>query len=508
MTRVNFIDTTLRDAHQCLWATRMTTAQMLPVAPILDEVGFECIELVGGAVFDVCVRFLREDPWERMRIVRRVITRTPLMALERGQSIFTFDLFPDDVVELTLRRFAANGMRYVTTYDALNDTRNIEVAVRAARAAGLYVLVWLVYSLSPVHTDEYFATKAREVVRLGADAVVLKDASGLLTPDRVRTLVPALKAASAPLPVHVVTHCTTGLGPLSLLEAIRSGVDTVHTATSTLAHGASEPPTEWTARHARRLGFEVPLAVDRLAPVADYFRYVAAREGKPVGRIAEYDPFYYEHQIPGGMISNLRAQLREAGLEHRLDAILEESVRVRQELGYLVMVSPFSQFVVTQAVLNVMHGERYRIVPDEVRRYVLGYYGRPAAPIDPDVLDRVAGREQPVTARPGELLAPALDRVRRERGPFGSDDDLLLAVFYNPEHCRRLADAGPIRTDYPVGSTPLMTLVKELAARPDLRAVRLVRKAGAGRGPAVPGSGREGDVATRDVGDRSRPARA
>jgi oxaloacetate decarboxylase alpha subunit len=473
---VNFVDTTLRDASQCLWATRMTTAQMLPVAPILDDVGFECIELVGGAVFDVCVRFLREDPWERMRILSKVITKTPLMALERGQSVFTFELFPDDVVELTMERFAANGMRYVTTYDAINDTRNIEVAIRAARKSGLYVLVWLVYSLSPVHTDEYFAAKATEVIGLGADAVVLKDASGLLTPDRMKTIVPALKAACGPVPVHVVTHCTTGLGPLSLLEAIRNGVDTVHTATSTLAHGASEPPTEWTARNARRLGFDVPLNVELLQPVAEHFRYVAAREGKPVGEIAEYDPSYYEHQIPGGMISNFVSQLREVRLEHRLDAILEECARVRKELGYLVMVSPFSQYVATQAVLNVIHGERYKIIPDEIRRYVLGHYGRPAAPIDPVVLDRIVGSDRPVTVRPGELLPPALDRVRRERGPFDSDDDLLTAVFYSPEHCRKLRDARPIPTEYPVGGTPLVTLIKELAARRDIRAVTLVEK--------------------------------
>jgi len=474
--KINVIDTTLRDAHQCLWATRMTTAQMLPIAGILDEAGFECIELVGGAVFDVCVRFLREDPWERMRIVSRVVTRTPLMGLERGQSVFTFELFPDDVVELTMQRFAANGMKYVTTYDAINDMRNIEVAIRAARGAGLYVLVWLVYSLSPIHTDEYFAEKAREAIRLGGDAIVLKDASGLLTPDRVKTIIPALKVACGPVPVHLVTHCTTGLGPLSVLEAIKAGVDTVHTATSALAHGASEPPTEWTVRHARRLGYDVPVNIDRLPEVAEHFRYVAAREDKPLGEIAEYDPFYYEHQIPGGMISNMMSQLREVALDHRLEEILEETARVRKELGYLVMVSPFSQYVMTQAVLNVLHAERYRIIPDEIRRYVLGHYGRPAAPIDPLVLDRVAGSDRPVTVRPGELLAPGLPRVRRERGPFDSDDDLLTAVFYNPEHCQKLVDAGPIRTDYPIGRTPLVTLVKELAARPHIRSVMVVKK--------------------------------
>ena len=476
MRKVSFIDTTLRDAHQSLWSTRMTTAMMLPVAPILDRLGFEAIDLVGGAVFDVCVRYLLEDPWERMRIMSRVITQTRLIVMTRGQSLFTFELFPDDVVELTAKRIAANGIRYTTPYDALNDIRNLEVPVRAAKAAGLYVAAGVVYTISPVHTDAYYTGKFRELLRLGVDAVFLKDPSGLLKPERVQTLIPVLRTAVGALPLQLHTHCLTGLGPICALEAIRLGVDTVHTATSVLAHGASQPPTEWVARNARRLGFEVSLNVDGLQPVADHFRYIAAREGKPLGRVAEYDPFHYEHQIPGGMISNLRSQLRDIGLEHRLDEILEESARVRRELGYPIMVSPFSQFVATQAALNVIQGERYATVPDEIRKYALGYYGQLPAPVDPDVLDRIVGREQPVTARPGELLAPALERVRRERGPFTSDDDLLLAVFYNPEQYLKLVNARPIRTEYPVGRTPLATLIKELAARGDIVSVKLIGK--------------------------------
>lgn len=476
MRKVSFIDTTLRDAHQSLWSTRMTTAMMLPVAPILDRLGFEAIDLVGGAVFDVCVRYLLEDPWERMRIMSRVITKTPLIVMTRGQSLFTFEFFPDDVVELTAKRIAANGIRYTTPYDALNDIRNLEVPARAAKAAGLYVAAGIVYTISPVHTDEYYAAKVRELIRLGADAIFLKDPSGLLKPERVHTLIPMLRAAVGILPLQLHTHCLTGLGPICALEAIRLGVDTVHTATSVLAHGASQPPTEWVARTARRMGFEVSLDVDGLQPVAEHFRYVAAREGKPLGRIAEYDPFHYEHQIPGGMISNFRSQLRDIGLEYRLDEILEESARVRQELGYPIMVSPFSQFVATQAVLNVIQSERYATVPDEIRKYALGYYGQLPAPMDPDVMDRIVGKEQPVTARPGELLAPALERVRNERGPFASDDDLLLAVFYSPDQYAKLVGARPIKTEYPVGRTPLLTLIKELAARPDITSVKLIKK--------------------------------
>lgn len=471
MRHVSFVDTTLRDAHQCLWATRMTTAQMLPVAPLLDAAGFECLELVGGAVFDVCVRFLHENPWERMRILSRIVTKTPLMALERGQSVFTFEQFPDDIVELVMQRFAANGIRYVTTYDPINDMRNIEVAVRAAHNAGLYVLVWLGYSLSPIHTDDYFARAARHAIRLGADAIVMKDASGLLTPERVRTLVPALKAVCGAIPLHMVTHCTTGLGPMSLLEGIQAGADAVQTASSSLAHGASEPPTEWTVRNARRLGFDVDVDVQLVARVSEYFRYVAERERKPVGEIAEYEPFYYEHQIPGGMISNMMSQLRETKLENRLTEILEETVRVRKELGYLVMWSPFSQFVMTQSVLNVLSGERYKVIPDEVRRYVLGYYGRPAAPIDPIVLERVAGSDTPYTGRPADRLEPIVERIRRKDGPFDSDDDLLLRAFYSPEQVRTLANAGPISVDYPVMETPLLTLLKELSIRGGIRSI-------------------------------------
>jgi oxaloacetate decarboxylase (Na+ extruding) subunit alpha len=474
---VRFIDVTLRDAHQSLWSTRMTTAMMLPVAPALDRAGFEAIDLVGGAVFDVCVRYLREDPWERMRIMSRAITRTPLIVMTRAQSLFTFEVFPDDVVALTAERIAANGIRYVTPYDALNDLRNLIVPVRASKAAGLYVDGGIVYTVSPVHTDEYYARKARELVALGVDAVFLKDPSGLLTPARTRTLIPALRDAVGAVPLQLHSHCLTGLAPLCALEAIGLGVDAVHTATSPLAHGASHPPTEWLARNARRMGYAVDLDVEGLAPVADYFRYVAAREGKPLGAVAEYDLFHYEHQVPGGMISNLRSQLRDLGIEHRLHEILEEAAQVRRDLGYPIIVSPFAQFVVTQAVLNVVGGERYRTVPDEVRKYALGHYGELAASVDPTVLDRIAGKEAPVTARPGELLPPGVERARRERGPFASDDDLLLSIFYSADQHAALAAARPIPTEYPVALSPLVTLVKELAARPSVRSLWLVKEA-------------------------------
>jgi oxaloacetate decarboxylase (Na+ extruding) subunit alpha len=476
MRTIRFIDTTLRDAHQCLWSTRMTTAMMLPIAGDLDRAGFEAIDLAGGAVFDVCVRYLREDPWERMRIMSAVVTRTPLIVMTRGQSLFTFELFSDDVVALTAQRIAANGIRYHTPYDALNDVRNLWTSVRAGKAAGLYVAAGVVYTISPVHTDDYYVRKAREIVALGVDAIFLKDPSGLLTPERVQTLIPALRAAVGELPLQLHTHCLTGLGPLAALEAVRLGVDVVHTATSVLANGASQPSTEWAASNVRRLGFAVDLDLDALEPVREHFRFVAEREGKPLGAIAEYDSFHYEHHVPGGMISNLRSQLREMGMEEKLEAILTEMALVRKELGYPIIVSPFAQFVATQATLNVIGGERYKTIPDEVRRYALGYYGELAAPIEPNLYDRIVGDAQPVRERPGDLIPPSLERVRRERGPFDSDDDLLLAVFYSEEHYGALKAAGQIWRDYySVERTPLLTLIKELASRPTVASFRLVK---------------------------------
>jgi oxaloacetate decarboxylase (Na+ extruding) subunit alpha len=473
---IRLVDVTLRDAHQCLWATRMTTAMMADIAPRLDRAGFEAIDLVGGAVFDVCVRYLREDPWERMRILSGWVKNTPLIVMTRGQSLFTFEFFPDDIVELTAQRIFANGIRYHTPYDALNDMRNMAVPVRAAKRAGLYTAGGVVYTLSPVHTDDYYARKTRELIKLGVDAVYIKDPSGLLTPERAHTLVPALKAVCGALPLHLHSHCLTGLAPYTALRAIALGVDVVHTATSTLANGASHPATEGFVQNARRDGFAVPLDLAPVAEVAERLRYIAARESKPLGHIVEHDAFHYEHQMPGGMISNLKSQLAPLGIAHRLPDVLEEAARVRHDLGYPIIVSPFAQFVMTQAVLNVMGKERYATVPDEVRKYVLGYYGEIAGPIDPNLFDRIAKGAAPTTARPGDLIEPGIPRVRRERGPFASDDDLLLAAFYSDGQYRALKAAGPIKTDYPLASTPLVTLLKEIALRPDIRSFHIVKR--------------------------------
>ena len=471
---IKLVDVTLRDAHQCLWATRMTTGMMAELAPRLDRAGFEAIDLAGGAVFDVCVRYLREDPWERMRILSRWVTNTPLIVMTRSQSLFTFEFFPDDIVELTAERIFANGIRYHTPYDALNDMRNMQVPVRAAKKVGLYTAGGIVYTVSPVHTDEYYGRKTRELVALGVDAVYIKDPSGLLTPERALTLVPAIKAACGRVPLQLHSHCLTGLAPHTACDAVQLGVDVVHTATSTLANGASHPSTEQFVRNIRRYGYSVDIDLAPVEEVADRLKYIAKREGKPVGAIAEYDAFHYEHQMPGGMISNLKSQLAPLGIVHRLPEVLEEAARVRHDLGYPIIVSPFAQFVMTQAVLNVMSKERYATVPDEVRKYVLGYYGEIAGPIDQNLFDRIAKGAKPTCARPGDLLDPGIPKIRRERGPFASDDDLLLAAFYSQREFDALKAAGPIDTNYSLAPTPLVTLLKEIAQRRDIRSFHLV----------------------------------
>ena len=427
-------DETLRDAHQCLWSTRMTNEMMLPIAERMDRIGFDSIDLIGGAVWDVSVRFLREDPWERIRHVRKLVTKTPLNAIVRGQSLWTFEVFPNDVVELAMERLKANGISQVALYDQFNDLKNVEVCTAKANALGLRVLGNLVFSWSPVHTDKYYAQKAAHFVRIGADEITVKDPSGMLSVERIRTLIPALRAAIATVPINIHSHCMTGRAPEVLLAAADAGADKLHTAISPLAHGASHPPTEWIHDRLLEKGYTTGLDREALEDMAGYLRYMCHRWNKPRGEPVAFDARVLEHQMPGGMISNLRNQLRETGIEHRLEEILEETAQVRKDMGYVPVVSPTAQFMVTQAVLNVMQGERYKTVPDQLRRYVLGYYGTPPAPIAPELMDRAVRKgDKFVEGRCGDHIAPALDRLRSTRGPFKSDDDLLNAAFYGDD---------------------------------------------------------------------------
>ena len=468
--RFGFVDVTLRDGHQCLWSTRMTTAMMTPILGALDRVGYEYINILGGAVFDVCVRFLHENPYRRVGLLCSRLA-TPCDALTRGQSLYTFELFPDDVVALNSRVLAGLGIEVLTVYDALNDNRNVESSIRSAHEAGMQVNAMITYTLSPVHTDDYYVERARELMALHADFISIKDPTGLLTPDRARSLFPALIAVAGTTPLQLHSHCQSGLAPEVYGIAIEQGFRHGYTAAEPLANGASLPATEDIDARARALGRVTGIDCAALAEVSGYFSWLAEREGKPRGRIARYDPALYEHQIPGGMISNLRSQLNAMQLEHRLPEILDEAAQVRRDLGYPIVVSPFAQFIVTQAVLNVVQGERYRTIPDEVRKYAMGYYGRLAAEPSAEFMDRAdIGPHDFVTARPGEHIAPWLPRLRAELGAGASDEDLLLAAFYDDNLLAPLRKPAP---PYRFRTSPLHELIRHIGTRSGLTRARI-----------------------------------
>ena len=465
-----FIDVSLRDAHQCLWSTRMTTAMMTPILSRIDDVGYSYINILGGAVFDVCVRYLQENPWERVGLLCDRL-RTPCDGLTRGQSLYTFELFPDDIVSLNSQALARRGIEVLTVYDALNDNRNIESSVLSGHQAGMQVNAMMTYTLSPVHTDDYYVERTRELVLLKADFISIKDPTGLLTPDRARTLFPAVVRAAGRIPLQLHSHCQSGLAPEVYSVAIESGFRFGHTAVEPLANGASLPATEEVARRARELRAATSLDLEALSEVSGYFGWLCEREGKPRGQVAQYDPALYEHQVPGGMISNLKSQLQVMQMEHRLPEILNEAAQVRRDLGYPIVVSPFAQYIVTQAVLNVVQGERYKTIPDEVRKYAMGYYGKLAAEPSQAFLERANIKPgEMATERPAAHIPPGLPRLRSQLGSTASDEELLLAAFYDKELLAPLAKPAPA---YQFRTWPLYELIRYMGTRSDIGRARI-----------------------------------
>ncbi|WP_310453037.1 pyruvate carboxylase subunit B [Sulfuritalea sp.] len=464
------VDVTLRDAHQCLWSTRMTTSSMTPILSRIDDVGYEYINILGGAVFDVQVRYLQENPWERVGMLCDRL-RTPCDGLTRGQSLYTFELFPDDIIELNSKVLARRGLKVLTVYDALNDNRNIESSVRSAHEAGMLVNAMMVYTLSPVHTDSYYVERTRELVALRSDFISVKDPTGLLTPERAKTLFPAVVAAADGIPLQLHMHCQSGLATQVHEVAMLNGFRYGHAASEPLANGASHPATEEIDDRARAMGFTTGIDRRALADVSGYFGILAEREGRPRGEVQAYDPALYEHQVPGGMISNLRSQLAAMRMEHRLPEILEEATRVRKDLGYPILVSPFAQYIITQSVLNIVQGERYKTVPDEVRKYAMGCYGRLAAPPSEEFLAKAGVHDNGfAAARAAADLEPALPKLRREFGESTSDEDLLLAAFYDRSLIEPLKVAP---APYRFSTTPLMELMRFIESRTDVRQARV-----------------------------------
>jgi pyruvate/oxaloacetate carboxyltransferase len=434
MNKIEFVDQTLRDAQQSLWGFTMRTDHMTPIAEMMDRVGYRAIATVGSQAFTVQVRNLNEDPWERIRILSKLITRTPLRGSYQIGSLSSFDLStPRDIIALWIKRSVANGIKSFWICDYQTDMEKFVYFARIAKAEGAEVVPALMYTSSPAHTNEHWARKTRLIAEVKdyVDRIMIEDASGVITPEGTRDLVSTVQKNCEGLPIEFHSHCNSGLAPLCYLEAIQSGVTTVHTAVAPLANGTSLPATETILRNARRLGYSSDLDEDVLAAVSAHFRNIVEKEGLPIGVPMEYDLFHFEHQVPGGMMTNLTRQLREVGMEHRLEEILEEVILVRKEFGYPVMATPYSQIVGAQAVENVVSGVRYKQLTDEAIKYVLGYYGEPVVPVDQNVMDRVMGlpRTKEFLNWKPEGYLKSVEELRQEIGPELSDDDLLLRIL-------------------------------------------------------------------------------
>ncbi|MDN5346887.1 MAG: oxaloacetate decarboxylase (Na+ extruding) subunit alpha [Clostridia bacterium] len=433
-------DTTLRDGHQSLWATRMALEDMLPILEKIDSVGYHSLEVWGGATFDVCMRYLDEDPWVRLRSLKRNIRKTPLQMLLRAQSLVGYQLYPDDVVEAFIGRAVANGIDIIRIFDALNDVRNMEVPIKIAKREGAHVQGTVVYTISPVHTTEHYLKTALELKQLGVDSICIKDMAGLLTPFAAYDLVKTFKE-NLDLPVQLHSHYIGGLALAAYVEAARAGVDVVDTASVPLAFGASQPPVETVVRALQGTPYDTGLDLHLLFEIANYFDEVRKKLGYERGVTRITDMWVFEHQVPGGMISNLISQLKEQKAADRLPEVLAEIPRVRADLGYPPLVTPTSQIVGTQAVLNVLLGQRYKMIPGEVKNYVRGLYGRPPAPISEEIRRLIIGDEEPITGRPADYLQPRLEAARREIGDLAESEEDVLSYALFPQVARKfLAD--------------------------------------------------------------------
>ena len=434
MNKIDFVDQTIRDAQQSLWGYMMTTDMITPIAKIMDQVGYKAIATVGSQAFTVLVRNLNENPWERIKNLSNLFRKTPLRGSYQTGSLSTFDLStPKDIISLWIKRSVANGIKCFWVCDWQDDNDRFVYFARIAKAEGAKIVTTLGYSLSPVHNEAYWVRKAELIAETKdhVDAIMIEDGAGLLTPERTRSLIPIIQKNCGGIPIEFHAHCNSGLAPLCYLEAIKLGISTLHTAVAPLANGTSLPATETILRNARRLGYTSDLNEDALVAVSAHFRKIAEKEALPTGVPAEYDLFHFEHQIPGGMMTNLTRQLREVKMEDRLDEILEEIIRVRKELGYPVMGTPFSQIVGAQAIENIISGKRYGRITDEVIKYCLGYYGEPIAPIDQNILDRImdSPRSKEFRNWKSDDYDKSIEELRKEYGPELSDDDLLLRIL-------------------------------------------------------------------------------
>lgn len=432
--KVKICETILRDAHQSLIATRMRLDEMLPILPAMDEVGFYSCECWGGATFDACIRFLDEDPWERLRVIRKNMPNTKLQMLFRGQNMLGYRHYADDAVEYFVQKSVDNGIDIIRIFDALNDIRNLETAIKATKKMGAHMQAAISYTTSPVHNVEYFVNYAKQLESAGADSICIKDMAGLINPTVATELVTALKG-QLKIPVNLHTHYTSGLASMSCLKAIEAGVDIIDTAMSPLALGTSHPATESMVAALQGTPYDTGLDLKKLDVVRAHFAKLRQKyldSGLLSPKVMGVDANTLLYQVPGGMLSNLVSQLKQAGKEDQFEDVLKEIPNVRKDSGYPPLVTPTSQIVGTQAVFNVIMGERYKMVTKEFRGLVKGEYGRTPAPISSEFRKQILGDEQPIDCRPADLIAPELDKLRADfpQEYLEQDEDVLTMAMF------------------------------------------------------------------------------
>lgn len=433
MKKIQFTETVLRDGQQSLIATRMPTSDMLPILKTMDQAGYHALEMWGGATFDACLRFLNEDPWERLRAIRKEVKKTKLQMLLRGQNLLGYKNYADDVVADFVTKSVENGIDILRLFDALNDVRNLETAIRATKAAGGHCQTAISYTTSQIHTVDYFVDLANKMANLGADSICIKDMAGVLTPQTGYELVSRIKDA-VDLPLEVHTHATSGIAEMTYLKVAEAGADIIDTAISSFAGGTSQPATESVAIALEDCGFTTGLDLQKVAEIAEHFNPVRDRfreEGLLNPKVKDIEPKTLIYQVPGGMLSNLLSQLTEQGLQDKYEEVLAEVPKVRADLGYPPLVTPLSQMVGTQALMNVISGERYKLVPSEIKDYVKGLYGQSPAPISEEIKETIIGDAEVITVRPADLLVPQLPAFREQIAEYAkSEEDVLMYALF------------------------------------------------------------------------------
>ncbi|MTI70229.1 MAG: oxaloacetate decarboxylase subunit alpha [Firmicutes bacterium] len=435
MGKVKITETIFRDAHQSLMATRMKTEEMLPIAEKLDEVGYHSLEVWGGATFDACLRFLNEDPWERLRKLRKVIKNTKLQMLLRGQNLLGYKNYPDDVVKEFVKKAIENGIDIIRIFDALNDVRNLKTAIKATKKAGGHAQAAISYTTSPVHNIDYYINVAKDMEKIGADSICIKDMSGILLPYTAVKLIKKLKQ-NIKIPIQLHSHFTSGIANQTYLKAIESGVDIVDTALSPLGMGTSQPATEPMVASLQNSPYDPNLDLNLLNEIAEYFRPIKdkyMKEGIINPKVLGVNAKTLIYQVPGGMLSNLVSQLEQQGSLDKYEKVLDEVPKVRKDLGYPPLVTPMSQMVGTQAVFNVILEERYKMVPSEIKNYVKGLYGKPTVDIKEDIKKKIIGDKEIYTGRPADLLKPKLEEYEKEIKEYIEQDEDILSYALFPQ---------------------------------------------------------------------------